>query len=174
MLRISGSIVFAMVAVFFGSNAIFMSGQQKVPAVNPSAAPVPSPILNGKRAFVSFELGNGEQIPQLFSGGPERAYSEFYKEMKLWGRYQVVNDPKDADVIFAVRYLGSIPGPRQFVQLSISDPVGHVSLWEFVEGIDVATSKKNRDANFTATIERLVNDVKMLLSSNGTQAVAQP
>ena len=67
---------------------------------NTLAAPVPTPLLNGKKAFISYELGDVTDFPSGYSGGPERAYSEFFAEMKAWGRFQLVMDPKDADVVF--------------------------------------------------------------------------
>lgn len=52
--------------------------------VNTTAAPVPAPLLNGKRAFVSYEIGDVTAFPSSYSGGPERAYNEFFADMKDW------------------------------------------------------------------------------------------
>jgi len=46
--------------------------------VNSVRAPVPTPLLNGKKAFISYELGDVTAFPDAYSGGPERAYGEFY------------------------------------------------------------------------------------------------
>jgi len=62
--------------------------------VNSVNAPVPTPLVDGKKAFISYELGDVTAFPDAYSGGPERAYGEFYSAMKRWGRYDLVADPK--------------------------------------------------------------------------------
>ena len=109
--------------------------------INRSGAPVPDPIVKGKRAFISYEMGDVTAFPQAYSGGPERAYSEFYASMKAWGRYELVSDPKDADVIFAVRFVAP-PETLPQIRIGILDPGGRVSLWGFVEQVDAAFRKR--------------------------------
>lgn len=146
--------------------------QRKNAPVNSSAAPVPVPILQGKRAFVSFELGDVSAFPSLYSGGPERAYSEFYQGMQQWGRYQLVADPKDADIILAIRFV-EIPGvSAPQIRLGINDARSRVSLWGFSEQIDGVFLKKNRDRGFSDAVARVIDDLKLLLSSNGVQPQA--
>jgi hypothetical protein len=139
-----------------------LCAQLKAAPVNASAAPVPAPILNGKRAFISFELGDVSSFPSVYSGGPERAYKEFYTAMQQWGRYQLVADPRDADVIFAIRFVDS-PGLSfpQF-RLGINAPQSNVALWGFSEEINGAFRKKSRDAAFSDAITQLVRDVQQL------------
>ena len=145
------------------------TAQRRNAPVNSSAAPVPVPILQGKRAFVSFELGDVSAFPSLYSGGPERAYSEFYAGMQQWGRYQLVSDPKDADIILAIRFV-EIPGiTSPQIRLGINDARSRVSLWGFSEEISGVFLKKNRDKGFSDAVDRVVADVKLLLSSNGVQ-----
>jgi hypothetical protein len=142
--------------------AVPVCSQQKSSAakgINNLAAPVPTPLLNGKRAFISYELGDVTDFQYAYSGGPERAYSEFFAQMKAWGRFQLVLDPSDADVIFAVRFVNS-PGSAAQIRVGISD----VALWGFVEQVDSAWLKKNRDAAFTQSVQLLVADVKTLLA----------
>jgi hypothetical protein len=136
-----------------------LPAQAKQAPVNSSFAPVPSPIQQGKKAFISFELGDVSSFPSTYSGGPERAYNEFYQGMKQWGRYQLVDDPKDADVIFAIRFVDS-PG--------LSHP--NIALWGFAEEINTAYRKKNRDASFSATVMQVVSDVQQLLATGGGPA----
>src|ERR1700761_1935654 len=73
--------------------------------VNSVQAPVPTPLVRGKKAFISYELGDVTAFPDAYSGGPERAYGEFYSAMKAWNRYDLVADPNDADIVFAVRFV---------------------------------------------------------------------
>jgi hypothetical protein len=139
--------------------------QRKMAPVNGSAAPVPAPILLGKKAFISFELGDVSSFPSIYSGGPERAYNEFFQAMQEWGRYQLVADPKDADVIFAIRFVDSPGLANPQIRLGILDSHGRVSLWGFAEEIDGAFRKKSRDAAFSQAIGQVTNDVKLLVSS---------
>ena len=132
---------------------------------------MPSPIVYGKKAFISFELAGNDQMSTYFTGGPERAYGEFYQEMKQWGGYQLVMDPKDAEVVFAVRYVGR---PAPAIHVDILDPPGRISLWGIDEEIEVTSNKKKCDVNFTAAIELVVNDLKLLKQSSGTQGSGKP
>ncbi len=131
--------------------------------INTANAPVPTPLVSGKRVFVSFDLGDVLAFPSVYSGGPERAYNEFYADMKQWGHYQLVLDPQDADLIFSIRFVegGGLAWPQ--LRLQISDARTHVVLWGFVEQINGAVFKKHRDQAFSNAVMWLVNDVQELL-----------
>jgi hypothetical protein len=132
--------------------------------VNTVAAPVPTPLLQGKRAFISYELGDVTAFPTAYSGGPERAYSEFFAQMKSWGRFDLVLDPGQADVVFAVRFVDSPGLTVPQIRVGISDAKTGVALWGFVEQIDPAVFKKHRDASFTESVQLLVADVQALIT----------
>jgi hypothetical protein len=132
--------------------------------INSLAAPVPTPLLNGKRAFISYELGDVTAFPSAYSGGPERAYSEFFTQMKAWGRYELMMDPSDADVVFAVHFVDSPGLPVPQIRVGISDAKTHVALWGFVEQVDPAFFKKHRDASFSESVQLLVGDVQALVA----------
>jgi hypothetical protein len=131
--------------------------------INVLAAPVPTPLVEGKRAFISYELGDVSSFPSRYSGGPERAYSELYAAMKAWGRYELVLDPSQADVIFAIRFVDPPELPTPQIRLGISDAKTRAPLWGFVEQVDFAFRKKNRDLAFSETVDQLVSDVETLL-----------
>lgn len=147
-------------AGFAGSNDLSSSAK----GINWTNAPVPAPIVNGKKVFVSFDLGDVLAFPTVYSGGPERAYSEFYMDMKQWGHYELVLDPHDADLIFAVRFVegGGLTWPQ--IRLVISDAKTHVVLWGFVEQVDGALLKKHRDQAFSDAVRWTVNDVQDLIA----------
>jgi hypothetical protein len=132
--------------------------------INTVAAPVPTPLLNGKRAFISYEVGDVTAFPSAYSGGPERAYSEFFTQMKAWGRYELVMDPSDADIVFAIRFVDSPGLPIPQIRVGISDAKTHVALWGFVEQVDPAFFKKHRDASFSGSVQLLVGDVQALIT----------
>ena len=142
--------------------------------VNNLQAPVPDPITKGKRAFISYELGDVTAFPSSYSGGPERAYGEFYTQMKAWGRYELVNDPKDADVVFAVRFVDPPAIAHPQIRIGVQDGKGRISLWGFVEQVDFAFFKKHRDAAFTQAVKTLVSDVQDLVKSGAPALTAQP
>ncbi len=142
--------------------------------VNTLQAPVPDPIVKGKRAFISYEMGDVTAFPSSYSGGPERAYGEFYTQMKAWGRYELVSDPKDADVIFAVRFVDPPAISHPQIRVGVMSANGRVSLWGFVEEVDFAFFKKHRDQAFTATVKTLVGDVQDLVKTGAPEITAQP
>jgi hypothetical protein len=142
--------------------------------INNSQAPVPSPLLNAKRAFISYEIGDVTAFPSDYSGGPERAYGEFYSQMKAWGRYQLVSDPKDADLIFAVRFVDPPNIVRPQIRLGILDSTARVSLWGFVEEVDFAFFKKHRDQAFTASVKQLLTDVQALVAPGSAAEPTAP
>jgi hypothetical protein len=139
--------------------------------VNTLAAPVPTPLLNGKRAFISYELGDVTAFPSAYSGGPERAYNEFFAQMKAWGRFELVLDPTQADVVFAIRFVDSPGLPIPQIRVGISDAKTGVPLWGFVEQVDPAFFKKHRDASFTESVQLLVSDVQALITPAATASV---
>jgi len=147
-----------------------LRAQRKSAPVNSSQAPVPTPILQAKTAFISFELGSTASFPGVYSGGPERAYDEFYQGMQQWGRYQLVSDPKQADLVFAIRYVDTGP----YLRLQISDPQNGVSLWGFEEQIKSTGFKKTRDTGFDTAVAQVISDVKQLVAPNGPPTPAQP
>jgi hypothetical protein len=124
--------------------------------VNKMGAPIPDPILNGKKVFISFELGDTVDFDGVYSGGPERAYSEFHNQMKQWNHYELVSNPNDADMVFAIRFTGVL-------RLTLLDARGRISLWGFVEQVDPAFFKKHRDNQFSQSVSRLIADLKTLL-----------
>lgn len=79
-------------------------GQYKAPV----APAIPAPILMGRRVFVA-NAGSEEPFYEepFFSGGPDRAYNQFYAAVKAWGHYETVTSPADADVLFEIGF--SVP-----------------------------------------------------------------
>jgi hypothetical protein len=146
-------------ASFAGSNQLSSAAK----GINTANAPVPTPLVSGKKVFISFDLGDVLAFPSVYSGGPERAYAEFSADMKQWGHYELVLDPQNADLIFSVRFVegGGLAWPQ--IRLAISDAKTHVILWGFVEQINGAVFKKHRDQAFSNTVMWLVNDVQELL-----------
>ncbi len=118
-------------------------------------APVPAQIFSAKKVFVSNAPGDDS-----YGSGPARLYDPFYAALKSWGRYELVSDPRDADLVFELTYLepivdvtvtgtaatgasgGSHSDPQ--VRLVILDPKTHVSLWWFAAHIKSPFLRLNR------------------------------
>ena len=132
---------------------------QKPPLTNVPAAPVPAPMILGKRAFISYQFT--ETADATVSGDPQRDYNEFYALMKAWGRYQLVNDPKDADVVYSIRYNVGF----STVNCTVTNPSG-ISLWGFRMDIGSGVRQRTRDANFSDAIVKLVANIKLLVEQN--------
>jgi hypothetical protein len=141
--------------------------------INIDKAPVPTPLLQGKKAFISYELGDVTAFPDAYSGGPERAYAEFYSAMEAWNRYKLVADPKDADIVFAVRFVDP-PNTVPQIRIGVIDAKTDITLWGFVEQVDFKFRKKNRDAAFTDSIKLLVSDIQKLVGQNASAPPASP
>lgn len=167
-MRVRGLLTVGLVLACGLPGVAQFNGKQKSSAavgVNTMLAPVPEPLQRGKRAFISYELGDVTSFPSRYSGGPERAYSEFYQAMKAWGRYEIVMDPKDADVVFAIRFVDPPEIQKPQVRLGVLDARTHVALWGFVEEVDFAFRKKSRDVAFSDTVRTLVADLQTLLET---------
>jgi hypothetical protein len=138
-------------------------------------APLPAQIFTGKRVFIS-NAGGDSNV--LYSGGPDRLYNQFYLALQSWGRYQLVANPAEADLVLAVSFSNLFTGdnyPRgngsappvvgrslsdpQF-RLTIIDPGTRVTLWTFTEHVQFALLQGNRDKNFNQALAALVNDLK--------------
>ena len=159
--RFSIVLAVALVACSVAAPAQLRSSARR--GVNKLGAPIPDPILNARRVFVSFELGDTVDFDGVYSGGPERAYSEFYNQMKQWGHYELVSNPNDADMVFAIRFTGVL-------RLTLLDAHSRTSLWGFVEQVDGALFKKHRDDQFSQSVSRLIADMKTLLDQANASA----
>jgi hypothetical protein len=138
------------------------AGQKSTPPL-----PVPAQILTGKKVFVSNDAPEIFDDVDSYSGGPNRAYSQFYSGIKTWGRYEIVSAPSDADLILQIHLInlhGRLEGrdiPDQF-QLAILDPRTNVLLWKVYREIASSGFQEKRDKNFDKAIQDLINQLAKL------------
>jgi len=133
------------------------------------AAPVPAQIGRAKKVFIS---NAGEEaifrLPKdaIYSGGPNRAYNEFYAAMKSWGRFELVSAPTDADLVFEIGFSDQYQGPMLVSQFKLVavDPKTHVALWTIYKYVEPAGMAKNREKNYELAITALMEDVKNLVA----------
>jgi hypothetical protein len=153
----------AEVAELADAPALGAGGRKAVGVQVPSSAnPFPSysPILTAKTLFIS--NASGEVL--LPAGTPDLTYNEFYAAMKNWGRYQIVSNPADADLVFEIRFMNI--GLSQNFQFSVValEPKSHVVLWAFSENVrqsgNAKTSRKYFDDALAALAADLMSPVK--------------
>ena len=136
------------------------------------SAPVPELLTGGKYVFIA--NGGGEYNSPFtrassakYTGGPDRAYNEFYTSMKTWGHYGLVGAPSAADMSFEIRFgIGVIPDfntTRQYdawdpnLRLVVRDVKTQTILWTVTEHI-----AGNQDKDFDAAMGHLMDDLKKL------------
>jgi hypothetical protein len=139
-------------------------------------APVPPALLNAKTVFISNAGADSGLFPHPFSGDPDRPYNQFYAAMQSWGRYEIVGDPSQADIVIELQLIAP-PGPTSGNKVNgASDPVPmfrlviydrktHYVLWALTESIMVAYIQKTHDNNFDSALMALTADLKRLTSA---------
>jgi len=146
---------------------------QAAPGAPP--APVPAEISAAKKVFIA---NAGGEEPSRFSGGPNRAYNEFYADLNAWGHYQLVTTPDEADVVLEIRCTQPIIGSGSDevvlpqLRLEIRDPRTSTLLWGITEQVNVIWSPSLPalipvppavyDAAFNEAMIHLVGDVQAL------------
>jgi len=134
---------------------------------DPPTAPLPTALAKATKLFIG-NAGDQENADCL------RAYNSFYDGVSKLGRFTLVLDPADADLVLELHYeiaLGQsvVSGgnaARQF-RVVIEDPHSHIVLWSLTERTNYASLQKNRNKNLDETVGVLVSDFNLL-------AAAQP
>lgn len=159
------------------------------PSTVPSA-PIPVQIRTAKKIFIANAGDKTDLFPDIFSGGPERPYVQFYSAMEKWGHYQIVSTPEAADLIFEVGIaspsaaeiaptsgnLGPWNGAELHdvqLRVKILDPKSRISLWEMdshVQNSFGMNLKKTRDKEFNTAMSNLVLEVRQLSQQQVTTA----
>lgn len=136
-------------------------------------APVPPALLNAKKIFISNAGADSGLFPHPFSGDPDRPYNEFYTDIKSWGRYGLVDDPSEADLVFELRLIAPLgpqnpnkqngaADPLPMFRLVILDRKTHYVLWALTESIEFAFLQKTHDHNFDVALYAITQDLKRL------------
>ena len=142
-------------------------------------APIPRQILVAKKVFIANAGGDERPDDSIFNGGPQRVYDAFYAEVKAAGRYEIVDTPADADILFEIGFTAPMvsgAGARgdslaikpydPQLRLAIRDPKTNALLWAFTEHVQWAILQGNRDKNFDQTLARIVRDLRSLSAAS--------
>jgi hypothetical protein len=154
--------------------AVQVSAAKDTKEVSP--APVPTQILTAKTVFIANAGGEENPSDSQFSGGPDRAYNQFYAAIKSWGRFELVSSPANADLLFELRFtqpqvgdyqenvLHPAPDRDPQLRLVIRDSKTQALLWGFTEHAQWAVLQGNRDKNFDQAMDRLTGDIRNLVA----------
>jgi hypothetical protein len=171
-------LVLIVCSVFF---CAVRAGAQAAPASPLQLAPVPPALLNAKTVFISNAGADSGLFPHPFSGDPDRPYNEFYAAVHEWGRYQIVGDPSEADIVFELHLVApngpSNPSkqngasdPLPMFRLVVFDRKTHYVLWALTESITIAILQKTHDNNFDMALAALTMDLKRVTSAPNASA----
>ena len=102
------------------------------PASDSPPAPIPVPLLTGKKVFIS----NGESTGDTAFRVSNLTYNAFYANMKNWARYELVSAPAEADLVFDPSFVLGFEGVLPLrLRLVILDPKTHTELWTIIEPV---------------------------------------
>jgi hypothetical protein len=125
----------------------------------PVPAPVPEQIAQAKTVFISNAGADGAE---MYSGGDDRPYNQFYAAMKTWGRYELTPAPAGSDLVFELLVTSPATEPDVRLRLTILDPSTHVVLWALTAHVKTAARQATAVKNFDDAMTQLVADVKDL------------
>jgi hypothetical protein len=167
MLRIlTSSFVAFTFAVIVGPALI---GQQ---AKEIASAPIPAQILAARKVFIA-NAGADIAAQATFkrAGQPDQAYNNFYAAMQSWGKFDLVSNPADADLVFEIRfaaplyYNGNLASYAPQFGLNIVDVKTHFVLWSLAEPVEGAFRKTTWLKNFDQGLGLLMDDLKKLTAA---------
>jgi hypothetical protein len=169
-------VVFALSTIALYAAPLVAQQDQPPPSQAAPHAPVPSAIFSAKKVFLSNGGADSGLFPHPFSGSQDRAYNQFYVALQKWGRYDLVNDPDDADLVFELRLTGPNGPANPDKQKGASDPLpifrlailsrkSHFTLWTVTESVPLAFLQKTHDRNFDDALAVLLADVRNLVDA---------
>ena len=143
--------------------------ERQIPVTAPDPnSPVPAQIASAHTVF----LTNAGADPN-FPIDPTQTYTNVYAALQSWGRFQLVNTPAKADLIFQLRDVSPIAGVvgnRNGVysynspayQLTIVDPHTNVPLWTITSPVNL-TGKNQVLARWVAlSVTNLISRIKVV------------
>ena len=172
--RLKAAVVGLSVAMVLLPAGSVCAPQKKAKDQAPTPAPIPAQILTAKKVFIANGGGDISGYEgATYSGGPDRAYNEFYSVMKAWGRYELVASPSEADLVFEMRFIvfqpeharglqADDPATDAQMRLVIRDAKSHEKVWGLTAHARAAVLQSNRDKNFEEALGAVVVEVKRI------------
>jgi hypothetical protein len=145
-------------------------------ADTPAAAPVPAQIAAAHTVFLA---NSGADASFPIDAGT--TYNAVYAALKSWGRYQLVDSPAAADLVFQLRDIAPITdvtGNRGGVysvtspayQLTVLDPHTNLPLWTITSPVNLAGRGQTLTRWEALSVTNLVSRVKVLAAQPLTAA----
>lgn len=142
------------------------------------AAPIPPAILNAKTIFLSNAGADSGLFPSPFSGTVDRPYNQLFAALQQWGKYDLVGDPAQADLVFELQLTAPNGPSNPNKQSGASDPLPmfrlvlydrptHYVLWAVTESVAAANRQTTHDRNFDDALDNLLRDLKNLSNNAG-------
>ena len=138
-------------------------------------APIPPQITSAHTVFIA--NGGGTNYFNAFTGGADRGYSQLFTTVQQWNRYQIVDSPSQADLIFEihavaplVRVAGDDGSVNPQLILRILDPKTNALLWTTTSNVKAAGNQSSRDKGFDESVDVLVDHVRQLAGEQLSQA----
>lgn len=130
--------------------------------------PVPTPIVTAQKVFIAnggMDATSAEAFQALQLSDTE-PYDGLYAAMQSWGRYQLVSNPADADLVFEIRFSSAMPGWNLPLQpqsvITIYDAHSHFLLWTVTQPVERANLKRTWRKNIAASLSGLIAQIKAL------------
>jgi hypothetical protein len=133
----------------------------------PPSSTVPGQIATAHNVFLS-NAGASHNFPVDATS----AYNQVYAALQGWGRYQLVNSPAQADLIFTLRdvaptsVVGSGDDTYSYTtpayQITITDPKTNVTLWTLTSPVIVAGNRSARERWQQISLTNLISRLKVL------------
>jgi hypothetical protein len=103
----------------------------------PNPAPAPSPLGAAATLFISNPVVDRTQMMEK----PQDFYTQVSAAMQSWGRYKLVSNVADADLVadlavtqaWGPKCIGSESTPTRHIELRITDPKTNTLIWGFAE-----------------------------------------
>lgn len=136
------------------------------------SSPVPLPLQQGHKVFLSNGGADAGLFPHPFTGTQDRAYGYLYNALRNSGRFQLVDSPSQADLVFELHLnaptgplanakVAGTADPLPAFKLVIYDRPTHYILWTLSQTIDPADFQKTHDKNFDTALDLLLNQLKL-------------
>jgi len=105
--------------------------------------------------------------------------------LKSSGKYELVSDPSDADLVLEIQ-LTALNGPTRaskvngasdpvpMIRLTVFDRPTHYVLWALTTSIDIAFRQKTHDRNFDEAVTLLADEFEALSSKNAVASSQSP
>ena len=152
--------------------------QERMTRKNIPEAPLPAAVVHARKVF----LLNGQTTSEgLTKNGNALAFDTLYADVKRWGKYELVDSPKDADIVIELQYRPYSAGSRSF---GIYNPATHTvqsrsvttpgadfalviyeakskeQLWSVSDACGLARLVKNQQKEVIKSVGRLVEGLK--------------